>query len=176
MILRLKRTPGIYLVGFMGSGKSTVGKLLAVRLGWSFVDLDEEIVSQEGCPIPQIFDERGEAEFRRIERQALEKRVRQVSIGRPTVVALGGGAFAQPESVNLLEANAVSVWLDCPLELIRQRIAGTDHRPLARDPEKFEALYHSRRDAYAKADYRMEDTNDPTVMVDRIQHLLEEIE
>src|SRR5260370_36442454 len=105
MILRLKRTPGIYLVGFMGSGKSTVGKLLAERLGWSFVDLDEEIVSQEGCPIPQIFDELGEAEFRRIERQALEKRVRQVSIGRTSRGEVGRRALAPSADAQLLVAD-----------------------------------------------------------------------
>src|ERR1022692_5190369 len=66
MILKLKRTPGIYLVGFMGSGKSTIGRLLAERIGWHFVDLDEEIEAAERMSILEIFETRGEAEFRRV--------------------------------------------------------------------------------------------------------------
>lgn len=174
MILRLKRAPGIYLTGFMGSGKSTVGKALADRLGWMFVDLDEDIVKQENCPIATIFDERGEPEFRRIEREALKKRVRQISMGRPTIMALGGGTFTEADNVDLLVQHGITVWLDCPFELIRQRIAETEVRPLARDPEKFRALYDSRREAYAKADCRLEVTgNDVEETVTRIQSMLE---
>src|SRR3984885_5965473 len=93
MILMLKRTPGIFLVGFMGSGKSTVGRALADELGWGFADLDEEIEKREGMPIVRIFDTRGEAEFRRAETAALRERVRAVERGRPCVIALGGGTF-----------------------------------------------------------------------------------
>ena len=71
MNLRLKRTPGIYLVGFMGSGKSTIGRLLAEKIGWPFFDLDQEIEAREGATIAAIFEARGEAEFRRIEAAAL---------------------------------------------------------------------------------------------------------
>src|SRR5205823_9160195 len=67
MILKLKRTPGIYLVGFMGSGKTTIGRLLAEELGWGFADLDEEIEKREGMSISQIFETRGEAGFRQAE-------------------------------------------------------------------------------------------------------------
>ena len=82
MNLRLKRTPGIYLVGFMGSGKSTVGRLLAQRLGWSFFDSDEEIEAAENTSITEIFSERGEPEFRRIETQVIERHVRAIECGR----------------------------------------------------------------------------------------------
>src|SRR5579862_9900078 len=93
MILKLKRTPGIYLVGFMGSGKSTVGRALADELGWSFFDLDDEIERREGATISELFDTRGEASFRQAESAALRERVVQVERGRPQVVSLGGGAF-----------------------------------------------------------------------------------
>src|SRR6185369_15725528 len=71
MDLRLKRTPGLYLVGFMGCGKSTVGRLVADALGWRFVDVDDDIEAREGCPISDIFETRGEREFRRIESEAI---------------------------------------------------------------------------------------------------------
>ena len=92
MILKLKRTPGIYLVGFMGSGKTTIGRHLADELGWSFADLDADIEAEQGTTIAQIFDTRGEDEFRRIETAAIQKRVRMIEKGRPMVLALGGGA------------------------------------------------------------------------------------
>src|SRR5580704_3398016 len=95
MLLKLKRTPGIYLVGFMAAGKSTVGRLLADELGWHFCDLDQEIEAAHGVSIAEIFDRRGEAEFRRIEQEQVHQRVREIERGKPMVVALGGGAFAQ---------------------------------------------------------------------------------
>src|SRR5579871_3689080 len=103
MILKLKRTPGIYLVGFMGSGKSTVGRLLADRIGWHFVDLDAEIEAARKMTILEIFESRGEAEFRLIEHQTMRERVRAIECGRPTVLALGGGAIVQPENFALVE-------------------------------------------------------------------------
>jgi shikimate kinase len=160
MTLKLKRTPGLYLVGFMGSGKSTIGRSLADELGWNFVDIDQEIEHQQGVTIAEIFERRGEGEFRRIESEAIRSRVRLIERGRPMVLALGGGAFAQAANVELLENNGVTVWLDCPFPLVRQRVAGATHRPLARDPVKLEALYFERRAFYSKADYRIEIQND----------------
>jgi len=81
MLLKLKRTPGIYLAGFMGSGKTEVGRLLADELGWNFVDLDADIEAAQGMPITEIFDTRGEPEFRQMERAALQERVREVERG-----------------------------------------------------------------------------------------------
>src|SRR5882724_9336348 len=83
MILKLKRTPGIYLLGFMAAGKTTIGQLLAHELGWSFADVDEDIVSAQGSSIAEIFDARGEEEFRKVEGDALRKRVSEVVRGRP---------------------------------------------------------------------------------------------
>src|SRR5437763_5919704 len=151
MILKLKQTPGIFLVGFMAAGKTTVGRMLAARIGWHFADLDEDIESREKISIADLFDSRGEAEFRRLETEAMRTRIRKIECGFPTVIALGGGAFVQPDNFSLLENNGVSLWLDCPLDLIRQRVGNSD-RPMARDPVAFERLYHDRRSTYALAD------------------------
>src|SRR5580698_5929269 len=105
MNLRLKRTPGLYVVGFMASGKSTIGRHLANRLGWSFFDIDDEIETAEKTTIASIFDTRGEEEFRRIEAGVIAQHVRWVERGRPAVLALGGGAFAQAANRQLLMEN-----------------------------------------------------------------------
>jgi shikimate kinase len=156
----LIRTPGLYLVGFMGSGKSTVGRLLADELGWEFTDLDDEIEVAAGSSIARIFEDQGEDEFRRREHDALAREVRRVQLGRPAVISLGGGAFPREENYKLVADNGVSVWLDCPLALILRRIEGHGHRPLARDPDRFASLFHERQGAYARADYRVEVRSD----------------
>lgn len=156
MILKLKRTPAIYLVGFMGCGKSTVGPALAEELGWNFSDLDAEIESRAGSPIAQIFDSLGEAAFREMETAALCERVRTVKLGRPHVIALGGGAFLREDNFELVINHGVSVWLDCPLSIIERRVGCATHRPLARDPDELRRLFELRRGGYAKAHYRVE--------------------
>ena len=156
MILRLKRTPGLYLVGFMGSGKTTVGRLLAEALGWHFVDVDDDIEVNARATIQEIFESQGEAAFRSLETAAIQARVRQIESGHPTVLALGGGAFAVEANYKLLAEHGISVWLDCPLELIRERVAGDTQRPLAADPRRFEELYAARLPVYRKADYRVD--------------------
>ncbi len=155
MNLKLKRTPGVYLVGFMASGKSTIGQALATELGWAFADLDEDIVQTQGTSIAEIFERHGEPAFRRIESEAIAARVSQVRNSRPMVLALGGGAFAQTGNAELIAPNGVTIWLDCPIERIRERIAAQNHRPLARDPAALEELYETRKQAYEKADYRV---------------------
>jgi len=169
MILRLKRTPGIYLTGFMASGKTTIGRLLAERLGWHFVDLDAEIEAAEHCLIAEIFDTRGEEAFRRAETEALQQRVRAVERGTPTVVALGGGTFVQNDNFQLLENNGVTIWLDAPLEMVRRRVGQNSGRPLAREAAAFEELYRVRRTAYGRADFRIEiEDDDPARAVDAV--------
>jgi shikimate kinase len=172
MLLKLKRTPGLYLIGFMGSGKSAVGRLLADELGWFFADIDEDIEKVQGVSIAEIFDTRGEEEFRRIEQEALRKRIRDVECGKPMVVALGGGAFVDPANQKMLEERGVTLWLDCPFHRINSRVEGQTHRPLARDPEKFQRLFDDRRDIYSQAEYRIEaDTDDPATIVAAILRL-----
>jgi shikimate kinase len=169
---KLVRTPAIYLVGFMGAGKTTIGDLLAQKLGWCFVDLDSEIEAEQNAAIADIFEQRGEEEFRRVEHDALRQRVRKVQCGKPTVLAMGGGAFAQKRNYELVEENGITIWLDCPLETLRRRVAGHTHRPLARDPARFERLYHERHPSYARADFRIEITSDdPREAVRRILEL-----
>ena len=169
MNLKLKRTPGIYVVGFMASGKSTIGRLLARRLGWNFFDTDQEIEAAEKMTIAKIFDARGEAEFRRIESGVIRRHIRSVERGRPTVLALGGGAFAAQANRDLLENNGVTVWLDCPFEVVERRVALAAHRPLARDPRQLAALYHARREAYRLADICVPiENDDPAGVVEAI--------
>ncbi len=158
MDARLKRTPGLYIAGFMGSGKSTVGRRLAERVGWDFIDVDAEIEQREGATISSIFEARGENDFRSIETEVLRDLVRRIERGIPAILALGGGAFVRQENFQLLENNGISLWLDCPFDSILQRLQaeGKDVRPLARDPEAFRALYESRRTGYSRADYRVD--------------------
>lgn len=172
MLLKLKRTPGLYLIGFMGSGKSAVGRLLADELGWPFADIDEDIEQAQGISIAEIFDQRGEQEFRNIEREALRKRLRDVESGKPIVLALGGGAFVDPANQKLLEDRGVTMWLDCSFPRICNRLEGQTHRPLARDPDKFRQLYDDRLPSYSKAEYRIEaDTDDLAAVVSEILKL-----
>ncbi len=172
MILKLKRTPGIYLVGFMGSGKSTIGSLLAERIGWHFVDLDAEIEAGARMSILEIFETQGEAEFRRLEREKLRAHVRSIERGRPAVMALGGGAMVPAENYALLENNGVIIWLDCPFEMVRRRVSLASHRPLARDPAGFAELYESRRESYERADYRIPiEGDDPDEVLEAVLKL-----
>jgi shikimate kinase len=169
MNLKLKRTPGIYVAGFMAAGKSTIGRHLAHRLGWSFFDTDDEIESAEKMTISEIFDARGEREFRRIEREIVRQHVKWIERGRPAVLALGGGAFVEAPNRELLNNNGISVWLDCPLDMVKERVAQQSHRPLARDMATLETLYAARREAYGLADVRVAIVgDDPEAAVDAI--------
>jgi shikimate kinase len=162
MTLKLKRTPGLYLVGFMGSGKSTVGRSLAEQLGWRFSDIDQEIEEDQGQTIAQIFDLRGESVFRELESQALRRRVSQIEAGNPCVVALGGGAFVQQQNWEIIENNGVTVWLDCSIENIHKRLGDLRTRPLATNREAMERLFEQRRPLYARADFHVNaDCEDP---------------
>lgn len=156
MVLKLKRTPGLYLVGFMAAGKSTVGRALADALGWSFTDIDLEIEKEQGVSISDIFRERGEPAFRDIETETIRRHVDAIRSGAPSVVALGGGAFVQPRNWEILENNGVTVWLDCPFEIVCQRIDCDDTRPLAADRTRLAQLFEARRSLYSRADFRVE--------------------
>src|SRR5262245_28837928 len=114
----------IFVVGFMGAGKSTVGRALAQRLGWPFVDLDDEIESAEHAKISDIFAERGEPEFRRIETEALR---RLLNSPDSAVIALGGGAFTVAANRELIRDHGPTIWLDCPFEVVQRRVAQFTH-------------------------------------------------
>lgn len=156
MTLKLKRTPGLFLVGFMASGKSTVGRALAEEIGWPFVDIDAEIEQQQGQSISQLFSERGEAIFREIETETIRRHIAQIRSGHPGVVALGGGAFVQAQNWSLISENGVTIWLDCPFEILCQRLGADTTRPLAANRDKLAELFQHRRPLYSRADYRVE--------------------
>jgi shikimate kinase len=141
-----------YLVGFMGAGKSSVGRALSRRLGWRFEDLDAYLESREGRSVEQIFRESGEAEFRRVEHAALEDLQRTLGATR-AIVALGGGTFAQAENAGLLsESQTITIFLDANVaELLRRCQADNVSRPLLRDEAHFRQLYESRRASYLGA-------------------------
>jgi shikimate kinase len=142
----------IVLLGFMGSGKTTVGALLGVRLGRQFVDLDDRIEAAAGCTIAELFTEQGEAAFRGLEAQALASLLAESR--EPLVIALGGGAFAQERNRQAIAGSgALTIFLDSPLDVLRERCAGLEHRPLARDPERFERLYQERQPIYRLASW-----------------------
>jgi shikimate kinase len=155
--LRPALSEAVFLVGFMGAGKTSVGQALARRLNWLFEDLDHRIERNDGRSIAQIFEESGEPEFRAAEHSALKQVLDDVS-GRPSkVIALGGGAFAQWKNSALLQWHGAQVvFLDAPIEVLWERCCnqaiedGTD-RPLSRSIEQFRDLYQARRKSYSKA-------------------------
>ena len=147
-----QRRKVIYLLGFMGSGKSTVGNLLAKALGWPLIDLDTVIEAGQGLSIREIFENSGEAFFRQIEHAALITAAQ----AEPSVIALGGGTFAQTLNVDLIrESGGTTVWLDCPPELLRTRCEGMQNRPLFRDEKSFMQLFWERVAYYRLADFRI---------------------
>ena len=141
----------LYLVGFMGSGKSTVGPILAEQLGRTFLDLDDLIEDAAKMEIFRIFDLRGEAHFRELETRMLA----EVRDREPAVVALGGGAFSRAANRGLIFKTGIAVTLRIPLELAWQRSTKMDNRPLARDRQQFEALYLKRQPDYDLADLKV---------------------
>lgn len=147
----------VVLVGFMGAGKSSVGAALSRHLGWPFEDLDERIQARAERSIEQIFRQSGEAEFRRMEHDALRSLVGELGHSAK-IVALGGGAFAQAQNVALLEAAGLStIFLDAPAEeLFRRCQQQTLERPLRGDVQEFHRLYEDRRPCYLKAGLRLE--------------------
>ena len=139
----------VFLVGFMGAGKSSVGRALSLCLGWGFEDLDDRIQAREGRSIGQIFRESGEAGFRRAETAALRELVGELG-SHPRVVGLGGGAFVQTENAALLaQTQAPLVFLDAPVEELFRRCGQEKvERPLQQDWERFRQLYEARRPHY----------------------------
>jgi shikimate kinase len=150
----------VVLVGLMGSGKSCVGRRLAVRLDLPFLDADAEFEAAAGCTVADYFSRFGEASFREGERRVIAR----LLDGPPCVLATGGGAFCQPETRARIKAGAVSVWLRADLSLLVKRTIGRDHRPLlkAGDPREILArLMEVRYPLYAEADITVDTTDDP---------------
>jgi len=142
----------IYIVGFMGSGKTSVGLCLSRELGYDFVDLDERIQSASGRSIPEIFSRDGEAVFRRLESEQLRLTLERDRI----VVATGGGTLTRMENRNLMRSAGITVWLEAPLETMLERCAGSAHRPLLAGKEKMADLLKERLEGYRSCDLRVD--------------------
>ncbi len=152
------RRRAVFLVGYMGAGKTSVGRYVAERLRWDFVDLDKEIEASTGRTVAEIFEQDGEAVFRRMESTALAALLGELATGRPTLVALGGGCFAQPANIGLLgEFGAPVIFLEAPAEELwkRTRDAGTA-RPLRTDETVFRKRLEERTPHYERATHRVE--------------------
>lgn len=159
----------IHLTGFMGSGKSTVGKLLARRLLWNFLDLDGVIERHEGRAVARIFAEDGEATFRAGERHVL----RQVVAKPHTVVALGGGTLIDETNRALCQEHAVVVWLRCPLDVLEKRCAAEAAlRPLWGDREALELRYAERLPGYESAELLVDAAGSPEAVTTRVVQAL----
>lgn len=160
----------ICLVGFMGSGKTTVGALLARQLGWPFVDLDTRVEETSGLRITEIFERLGEPAFRQLEQQQLVHALGQAAEDTsPLVLAVGGGTFVQSGNIDLLrQSGAATVWLDCPMDLLLARCVTMAGRPLFRDEFSFRQLYDQRLPFYRQAMYHVEAGGAPRRVVERI--------
>jgi shikimate kinase len=160
----------VYLVGFMGAGKSTVARALARRLHWKSEDIDEWIEREERRDIPTIFRQQGEPYFRSRERDALV----HFRPSRGTVIAAGGGTFADPGNRELMLRDGAVVWLDVPLSVVLNRVPVDGRRPLAADRAGLEQLYNQRLAAYRLAHVRVDAGNASVdALVDEIADWLE---
>jgi len=156
----------IYLVGFMGSGKSTVGKILTEKLNMNFVDIDKLIEEKEGMKIKDIFEQKGESYFRELERKQIEAIVKQEGL----VVSTGGGLGANLDNMNFMKKNGDVVWLDVSLNTVLDRLKNDQDRPLLKQPtEKIKQLFEERKNVYRLANIRINaDKKTPSQIVEEI--------
>jgi len=158
----------IALLGFMGCGKTTVGKILAKKLGWNFQDLDAVISDKEGIPIPEIFSRFGEEYFRMRESEALQ----YLACHTRTVLSTGGGLPAQEENWKILDEFYLTVYLKCHFDILYQRIRSDRNRPLTlmyAGKDKLFELYRKRMPYYERARVTID------TMKGTPQHIAEEI-
>jgi shikimate kinase len=142
----------VFLIGFMGVGKTTVGRHLARLLGWDFLDLDERIVTNERLDISKIFAVKGEAYFRRLETEILASLDGRARI----VVACGGGTYAHDDSRRLIDRLGRAVWIRLPLDMALRRCAGETGRPLLKSAAQADELYRRRLPSYRSAPLHVE--------------------
>ena len=158
------RTDKIYLVGFMGAGKTTVARALARRVGWRVEDVDERIEARERRSVAAIFAQDGEPHFRQVERDVLSELLPL----RDAVVATGGGTFAEVDNRAAMLADAAVAWLDVPFERLVDRLPPDGRRPLAADRFQMEQLYHRRVLAYRQAHLRVDASGPVDEVVERL--------
>ena len=156
----------IYLVGFMGSGKTTIGRELAQRIDAPFFDLDELIESAEKTSIREMFAQKGEPYFRKRERDLL----RSTRHLESAVIATGGGTFTFDENIQFIQSEGLSVYLSAPYSLLRARVGVKDDRPLFRDDISTHELYTSRIRYYRMSDLTIDirEEETPAEIVERL--------
>lgn len=155
----------LVLVGFMGAGKTTVGRLLARELGFSFLDMDRRVEQRCGKRIPEIFADHGEEFFREQERQVAE----EARLLERCVIAAGGGAFAFEATREALRRGSVSVWLWAPLPVLIGRVRLDGSRPLAANRETIARLFAAREPSYRLADCHVDATAGPEEVARRVR-------
>lgn len=155
----------IALAGYMGAGKSVIGRRLAARLGTNFVDLDRAIEEREGMPIPAIFDKRGEVVFRRVEEEVIRELLQSAP---PGVLALGGGSIGSVRTRDLLRRTAWVAWLRVDPAVAWSRVEGSD-RPLATSKDRFLTRAAQREPLYAEvADIEVSSDEPPDDVAARV--------
>jgi shikimate kinase len=164
----------LVLVGFMGTGKTTVGALAAERLGWAFVDTDAVVEAAAGMPVREIFAQQGEVAFRILEAHVCQA----ASAGTHTVISVGGGAVVNPENSRALEANGVLVLLTCERDRLIDRLEGSarrGERPLLSGDvgARIDALAASRAGVYSSIALKVDTTHlTPEEVADAVTKLL----
>jgi shikimate kinase len=158
------KTDKLYLVGFMGAGKSTVAAALGRRIGWRTEDVDSRIEARERRSVAAIFAREGEPYFRDVERQI----VRELLSERNVIVAAGGGTFAEADNRAAMLGDGAVAWLDLPLDQVIQRLPADGRRPLAADAMQLEQLYFRRRLSYQQAHVRVDASRPVDEVVERL--------
>lgn len=176
MTRALKTDRPVVLIGLMGVGKTTVGRRLARALGLGFRDADEEIERAAGRSVSEIFDDFGETAFREGERKVIARLLE----GPPIVLALGGGAFVDPETRARVQESGISIWLRADVDTLVKRVAKRNTRPLLRDSDPravLQRLLESRTPAYAEADIHVDAAaGSHQATLDKIMQALEDRE
>ncbi len=156
----------IVIIGMMGAGKTTLGRKLAGKLDWNFVDSDLEIEKEQGISVKEIFDLKGEAFFRTLEKQKI---ARLIALGRQ-ILSVGGGAITSPETADDIFAKSLSIWVDAPVHVLAKRTAGQGTRPLLAGRDAEEVLterMEQRRHLYQRAAIHVDGTSETGIVTNK---------